>query len=60
VTKLQYKSRKNTTMYLVHRSDTCFDQTWASSCWPKDRKDKLHVYTDELRFRSLCLTYVIR
>jgi hypothetical protein len=44
LSKRQNKSSENTTMYLVHRSATCFDKIWSSLLWRQKRKDKsVHI-----------------
>jgi len=51
---MRNKSNPKTTLYLVHRSVTCFDQTWSSSGWPQERKTNIFAFV--LGVRSRCFT----
>ena len=39
-------------MYLVHRSATCFNQTWTSSGWPPEIKNK---YIQRCKSHYICV-----
>jgi len=58
---MRNKVNPKTTVYLVHkdngilvhRSATCFDQTWSSSGWPQE---KTYIFAVVFGVGSLCFT----